>query len=104
MVHTDVLVDVNVSGFTAPPFIMGCAARDPLLALSCGMGLCLSTILFAEFTVLVLGRPRKILTGDLVLLGAPAAFGVGSRFASSRATLRIIGRTTFAVVIGLMFV
>ena len=64
----------------------------------------LSTILFAEFTVLVLGRPCKILTGDLVLFGAPAAFGVGSRFASSRATMRIIGRTTFAVVIGLMFI
>ena len=65
------------------------------------MGLRHALVLFVEFTV-VIGRPRKILTRDFILLGAPAAFGIGSRFASSRAAMRIIGRTTFPVVVGLL--
>ena len=60
LVHSIVLVDVNVSGcFTAPPFVMGFATRNPFLALSSGMGLLLSTTLLAEIALLFIGWPRS---------------------------------------------
>ena len=47
LVHVAVLVDIEVGGFTAPPFIMGFATRHPLLALSRGVSSGLTSVLFA---------------------------------------------------------
>ena len=100
MVHTLVLMNIDVGGsFSAPPFRVRFAAREPLLAVQSTVALCRATVLTAEFASLFDMSWDFHLSRDFVRFSA--AIGFGSTLFAAPRLLRVLGLTfaTLAAVI-----
>ena len=105
MVHGLALVDVDVGGsFTAPPFWMGFAAGEPLLAHRSFVGVGRTPILGAKFTAL-LGSSRELFITQDTMIPCFGAAAVCSSFCllflAPTPVMKVVGLALalFAVVI-----